>query len=243
VSLSVSSIRKILLEHDLLEFLPESSLEPLARFTQKMLDINQTLNLTKWIQVEDVLQNHILDSAFGLPNLKKLMEPVASSWMDLGTGGGFPGALVVAAFPSWQTTFVDSVLKKGQAVQQCLNAAGWQFKTLVARAEDLGRNPTTRETWDGVVARAVADLPVLLEYAVPLLKVGGHLVTWMTENQIKDLYKSENAFNLLHVKIIEKKQYRLPNLSQNRWILVMKKFKMTSIQYPRFVGQPSKKPL
>jgi len=243
VSLSASQIRKILADHSLSELLPESSLEPLVRFTQKMLEVNQTLNLTKWVQPEDVLRHHILDSAFGIPSLGNLKPPASSRWMDLGTGGGFPGALVAAAFPELDLTFVDSMMKKSQAVQQALNAAGWKSKVVTARAEDLGRSPATRASWDGVTARAVADLPVLLEYAMPLLKVGGYLVNWMTEDQIQELGKSQKALDLLHAKILEKRVYQLPGLSKNRWILIVEKLEPSPDRYPRLAGQPSKRPL
>lgn len=207
-----------------------------------MLQINETLNLTKWTQDEDVLNFHLLDSAFVLPVIKPLLN-TSPKWMDLGTGCGFPGAALIAAFPQMEVTLMDSVAKKIKALQECLESAGWKAKTLCARAEDLGRDPRTRETWDGMVARAVGDFRVILEYGIPLLRTGGYLVNWVTEEQLKIVDRSENALQLLNCKIAKKADYSLPGLSQKRWLILVEKLGKTPNTYPRPVGQPSKKPL
>jgi 16S rRNA (guanine527-N7)-methyltransferase len=235
-------MRAILEPAGLLPFLDLSALDPLARFSEKMLQINETLNLTRWTQDEDFLSFHLLDSAFALPVLKPHMTG-SQRWVDLGTGCGFPGALLIAAFPQIEVTLLDSVAKKTKALEECLQVAGWKAKTLTGRAEEVGRNPTTRETWDGVVVRAVADFRVVLEYGVPLLKPGGYLVNWMTDDQLKIVDKFDPALHQLHSKITQKVDYSLPGLSQKRWLVVVEKLGKTPETYPRPVGQPSKHPL
>src|SRR5262249_35299897 len=116
-------------------------------------------------------------------------------------------------------------------------------KTLTARAEELGRDAKTRETWDGVSARAVADLPVLLEYALPLLRTGGYLVNWMTEDQMSWLERSQGALESLQGRIAQRVDYSLPGLSQTRCLLVVEKLGKTPEDFPRPVGVPSKRPL
>jgi len=226
----------------LLPFLDLPALSSLARFSEKMLQINETLNLTRWTQDEDFLSFHLLDSAFVLPVLKPLVTG-SQRWVDLGTGGGFPGAVLIAAFPQVEVTLLDSVAKKTKALDECLQAAGWKAKTLTGRAEEVGRNPATRETWDGVVVRAVADFPVILEYGIPFLKTGGYLVSWMTDDQFKAVDKFEKALHLLHSKITHRVDYSLPGLSQKRWLVIVEKMGKTPETYPRPVGQPSKHPL
>jgi 16S rRNA (guanine527-N7)-methyltransferase len=150
---------------------------------------------------------------------------------------------LAAANPAWEVTFFDSVAKKTKALEDCLQGTGWNAKTLTGRAEDLGRNPKTRETWDGVSARAVADLPVLLEYALPLLKPGGYLVNWMTEDQLSWLDHSQKAMESLKGRIAQQVNYSLPGLAQARILLVVEKLGKTPQEFPRAVGVPSKRPL
>lgn len=223
-------------------FFPQGSLGPLLRFTQRMLQINEELNLTKWTGDEEVLRYHLLDSAFSLPLLRPLVKP-SQRWLDLGTGGGFPGAVLAAAFPEIEMIFMDSVAKKTKAIGECLAVTGWKARTLTGRAEEVGRDPQYRESLDGVVARAVADFPVVLEYALPLLKTGGYLVDWVTEDQLQIVDKSQRALDLLGGQIVQKQGYSLPGLEQNRWLLFVEKLGKTSENYPRPTGRPSKKPL
>jgi 16S rRNA (guanine527-N7)-methyltransferase len=207
-----------------------------------MLAINETLNLTKWVKDEQVLVHHLLDSAQCLVDLFPRLNP-PQRWLDLGTGCGFPGVLLAAAFPGVEVTLLDSVAKKTKALETCLQGLGWKVGTLTGRAEEVGRDPRTRESWDGVLSRAVADLPVVLEYALPLLKPGGYLVNWMTEEQIQVVDSSQKALQELSGKIVKKKGYSLPGLTQTRALLFVEKVGKTSDRYPRPVGRPAKDPL
>ncbi|HVM31900.1 MAG TPA: 16S rRNA (guanine(527)-N(7))-methyltransferase RsmG [bacterium] len=243
MGVKAAELRRLFEDYSLSTYFPESQDESLTLFLDHMLLLNETLNLTKWTSLSEVLTHHVLDSAFGVPLIAALKPKSGEKWMDLGTGGGFPGVLVLAAFPQTRLYFLDAVAKKARAVEQCLAAAGWSAEILAERAEALGRDPKTREGFDGVVARAVADLPVLLEYAVPLLKPGGHLLNWMTADQIEKVDKSQKALAALQARIVESREYRLPNLDQSRFILLVEKLGTTDPRYPRAVGQPSKRPL
>jgi 16S rRNA (guanine527-N7)-methyltransferase len=222
--------------------LSPEAIDSLSRFSLQMLQVNETLNLTKWTEDEAFLNFHLLDSAYALPELKRLVAPSAR-WMDLGTGCGFPGVVLMAAFPQLEVTLMDSVGKKTKALEECLLAANWKPRTLTGRAEELGRNPQHREKWDGITTRAVADLPVVLEYALPLLKIGGYLVNWMTEEQLKSVDNAQRALQILQAKIVKKVSYSLPGLNQSRSIVFVEKLGKTPEAYPRPVGQPSKHPL
>lgn len=242
MALTPEKLREAFEKAGLLDYFPPDSLSPLVQFTQEMLKINESLNLTKWNGDEDVLNFHLLDSAYALPHLKPLAAP-GQKWVDLGTGCGFPGAVLIAAFPQFEVTLLDSVAKKTKALEVCLQAAGWKAKTLNARVEEVGRNPRTRESWDGAAARAVADFTVVLEYVLPLLKTGGYLVNWMTRDQLKIVDKSEKALKILQGKIVKRAEYSLPGLEQSRYFVIVEKVGKTPDTYPRSVGQPSKHPL
>lgn len=242
MSLTPEKLRESLDQAGLLGFFPLASLPTLAQFTNRMLQINEGLNLTKWTGDEEVLTHHLLDSAKALPLLRPLVTP-SQRWLDLGTGCGFPGAVLIAAFPQMEVTLLDSVAKKTKALVECLKAAGWDAKALNGRAEELGRNPSTREGWDGVVARAVADFRAVLEYGLPLLKTGGYLVNWMTDDQLGIVDKSKNALQLLQGEIVKQEEYQLPGLKQPRYLVLVEKLGKTPESYPRAVGKPSKNPL
>ena len=149
----------------------------------------------------------------------------------------------MAAFPQTQIDLLDSVGKKTNAIEECLQAAGLKAKTLTGRTEEAGRDPGYREQYEGIVARAVADLRVLLEYAIPLLKTGGYLVNWMTEDQVSRLSEAEKALQLLNAEVVQNVDYFLPGSTQKRHYVVIQKKGPTSTVYPRSVGQPSKQPL
>ncbi len=244
MSLTPEKLQEAFEKAGLLAYFPSDSLPALARFTNRMLEINESLNLTKWTKDEEVLTHHLLDSAYVLPLLKPLASP-GQKWVDLGTGCGFPGAVLIAARPQVETTLLDSVAKKIKALEECLQNAGWpgRAKTLTGRAEEVGRNSLTRESWDGVMARAVADFRVILELGVPLLRTGGHLVDWITEDQLEIVDKSQRALKLLAGKIIKCEEYHLPGLHQRRYFVMVEKLGKTSSVYPRAVGKPSKNPL
>jgi 16S rRNA (guanine527-N7)-methyltransferase len=163
--------------------------------------------------------------------------------MDLGSGCGFPGAVVVTALPHWNVTFMDSVGKKMKLLEECVRCAGWDLSFLVNRAEELGKELQNRENWNGITARAVADFRVVLEYAMPLLTIGGHLVNWMTDEQLEILNESHNALLELKAKIVNKVSYRLPDTQNLRWIVLVEKIGTTPMIYPRPVGKALKKPI
>jgi 16S rRNA (guanine527-N7)-methyltransferase len=242
LSLAPEKVEEALQKAGLAAYFAPDSLSALTRFSLKMLQMNETLNLTRWTEDEVFLNFHVLDSAYALQELKPLVKD-SDRWMDLGTGCGFPGAVLIAAFPKAEVTLMDSVAKKTKALEECNQAAGWKARTLTGRAEELGRDPHTRESWNGITARAVADFPVLLEYALPLLKTGGYLVNWMTEDQLKIVDNTQRALETLRCQIVKKMEYSLPGLNQSRSIVFVEKLGKTPDSYPRPVGQPSKHPL
>lgn len=121
MSLTSAQIQEAFEAKGLGSFFTPKSIESLTLFTQKMLEINESLNLTRWVEDKQILQFHLLDSALALPLLKPLLGPaLPSRWVDLGTGCGFPGSVLMAAFPEAQVTLLDSVAKKIKAVEECL---------------------------------------------------------------------------------------------------------------------------
>jgi 16S rRNA (guanine527-N7)-methyltransferase len=243
MSLDLANVQRAFEQAGITSFSPQS-LVSLVGFTNRMLELNQSLNLTRYTREEDVIRFHLLDSAHALiPTRNLLVEKPSPRVLDLGSGCGFPGVVFSAAFPTWKVTFLDSVAKKTKAMEECLKTAHMQASTLCKRAEALGQDPTAREEWDGVFTRAVGDFSVVLEYALPLLKTGGYFVDWITGDQLKTVDKSQKALSLLSGRIAQTMEYSLPSVKLSRWLVFVEKMGKTPNNYPRPVGTPKKKPL
>ncbi len=126
MSLTPDLLGQSLKESGLEGFFSQDSLSSLAHFSLKMLEVNEIINLTKWIEDGAFLTHHLLDSALALPVLKPLVKD-GGRWMDLGTGCGFPGAVLMAAFPNLEVTLMDSVAKKIHALGECLDSRGMEI--------------------------------------------------------------------------------------------------------------------
>jgi 16S rRNA (guanine527-N7)-methyltransferase len=161
-------------------------------------------------------------------------------WLDLGSGPGLPGLPLAAVQPELSMTLLDSRAKPLHFLQEFLSSYKDLDITLVnGRAEDCGHNKAHRGKYDGVLARAVELLPVLVEITLPLLKVGGILVAYKG----KKIEEAENALIKLRGEIVDSVNYKLPKLEHERSLVVIRKTGPTPKKYPRSVGTPRKFPL
>lgn len=163
--------------------------------------------------------------------------------MDIGSGAGFPGIPLKIACDSLDITMLDAVEKKVKFLEECISILGLkEIKALHGRAEDYGKNPSYREKFDVSVARAVASLPVLLEYGLPFVKTGGIFIAMKGKKQ-DEINDSMNALEILGGKIEQVKNIDLPFSDNKRSIITIKKFRQIPAKYPRNAGKPSKMPL
>jgi 16S rRNA (guanine527-N7)-methyltransferase len=220
--------------------LPPGFADAAERYVALLLDANRRVNLTRVVEPEAVARLHLLDALAALPILDALAPSRA---VDLGSGGGVPGMVLALARPTISWTLVDSVGKKADALRSLVGDLGLaNVEVVAARAEDLGRDPAHREGHDLATARACAALPVLLEYALPLLAVGGSLLAWKGPIGDDELRAGGAAATKLGGSAPSVHPSGRDELGEHRFVLVSKD-RPTPSRYPRRPGEPARRPL
>lgn len=200
---------------------------------------NKKFNLTAYESVREIVIYHFLDSLLPLP-----FFPIKEGdLIDIGSGAGFPGIPLKILNPSFSLYLLEANKKRILFLKHIREKLKMDFEILEGRAEDLGRNPQYREKFSLAVARAVAPLPVLLEYSLPFLKIGGFFIAYKGPKLMEELKESERALSILGGKILEVKEAILPFVEEKRMFLFVFKERETPQNYPRRAGIPSKRPL
>lgn len=214
----------------------------LGQYVDLLLAENQRLNLTAIREPEAAWRLHVLDSLAALPAVTEVGG--APRILDLGTGGGAPGIPLACVLPPARVLLVDSVGKKIEACRRIVAALGLNNVTAVtARAEELAHAAEYRESFDVVTARAVAALPLLLEWAVGFLRVGGHCLCFKSTAALQsEEPRARQAARVLKLTAAEPLFYELPGEAGRRVILRYIKVDSTGSQYPRR-GGAAKRPL
>ena len=210
----------------------------LCNFGDLLLDWNQRLNLTRITEPHEVILKHFIDSMV----LSKFIS--GGTFADLGTGAGFPGVPLKILRPDLDIVLMDSLKKKLDfldIVIKTLNFKG--ISTVHARVEDFGQNVHYRRYFDTVSSRAVARLPVLLEYALPVLKINGLFLAPKGSQYEAELAESKKALLLLGGSVEGIEHFNLGEGAEHRVLLRIRKTKETPSQYPRQAGTPTKSPI
>ena len=219
--------------------LSEEKLDKFKKYMELLLEWNEKINLTAITQEDEVVLKHFVDSMTVL----KYIDDCASV-VDVGTGAGFPGIPVSIAKESVKVTLVDSLNKRINFLQEVISEINLtNIKAIHSRAEDFGQNKEHREYYDISVSRAVANLSVLVEYLLPLVKVGGKCICMKGSDVEEEITNAKFAIKELGGKIELVDEFCLPGTDIKRNIIVIRKEKETSKKYPRKSGTPSKQPL
>lgn len=216
----------------------------LLTLLDRMLAANRQFNLTSVTDPLQAVERHLLDSLSGLAVLSRLPEVVPL--IDVGTGAGFPGMALACVKPEWPITLVDSTRKKTDFLRETAAALGLDNVTVLwARAESLGRDPGHRERYVLATARALAPLPVLLEYLAPLVRVGGWVLAYKGRQADQELEAAAKAMRLLHLTLAERVEVRPDEMDERprQTLLLFQKLQPTPPAYPRRPGLPAKRPL
>jgi 16S rRNA (guanine527-N7)-methyltransferase len=213
----------------------------LTTFENELLVWNQRFNLTAIRDSAGIRSKHFLDSISCVLAWK---DKPPTRLIDVGTGAGFPGIPLKILYPSMQLTLVESVGKKAAFCRHAVEVLGLEnVEVITGRAEELGQLPAQRESYDWAVARAVAALPVLAEYLLPLVRVGGKMLAQKGHSAPAEAQTAELALKLLGGQIRQLLPVTLPGVAEERYLVVVDKVAATPPQYPRKPGFPAKKPL
>ena len=163
--------------------------------------------------------------------------------IDVGTGAGFPGIPLSIVKENTDIVLLDSLNKRINFLEEVKeNFKLENITTIHGRAEEFGKNKNEREKYDIATSRAVAPLNILLEYLLPLVKVGGKAIC-MKGSNIEEIENAKNALEILGGQIEKIEEITLPNSDIKRNIIIVKKVKNTPSKYPRKPGTPSKEPI
>lgn len=219
--------------------LDERMLADFETYAALMLDWNTRLNLTAITDREGIIVKHFLDS---LLLLRALDLPGNASLIDVGTGAGFPGVPLKIVRPDLELTLLDSLQKRVRFLQELSDVLGQQNRVLHGRAEERGRDPGMREGFDIATARAVAALPVLCEYCLPFVRVGGTFAALKGWDVDEEARGAANALKLLGGEVVGIRRFTLP-LDNRRSIVLVRKRSQTPPKYPRISAKIKGAPL
>ena len=210
--------------------------EQFETYAKMLVEWNEKMNLTAITDIDEIYEKHFLDSI--LPSFDVTLE---GTFCDVGAGAGFPSIPLKIVYPELQVTIVETLGKRVTFLQALCHELGLEgVQCIHARAEDYAKDH--RESFDIVSARAVANLPMLAELCIPLVKVGGIFLALKGANALEELQRAEKGIQLLGCQEKQRDEKHLSDGS-TRINFVFTKVKNTPKKYPRAFAQIKKNPL
>ncbi|HET9457244.1 MAG TPA: 16S rRNA (guanine(527)-N(7))-methyltransferase RsmG [Candidatus Limnocylindrales bacterium] len=218
----------------------ESAREQLDAHVRLLIAWNEAINLTAVHDPAAIAVRHVVDSLSGVAILR---ERGIDAFVDLGSGGGYPGLPLAVVLPGRRAVLVESIAKKARFLAVVSAALGLAERITVrpGRAEEAAGDPGERERWPAVTARAVAELAELIELAFPLLAVGGCLVAWKRDPAASELAAGERAAIALGGGRLEVMDVVARGLVGHRLVVVTKAGR-TPDGFPRPPGARRRRP-
>ena len=224
--------------------LTDEQVKKFSTYYQELIEWNRKINLTAISGYEEVQIKHFLDSLTVAACLKSVEPSPRGKLADIGTGAGFPGIPLAITMPSLEITLIEATRKKTDFLHHIAGILSLDnIEVINARSEELARNEKYRGKYDYVTARAVAELPALVEIALPFCRVGGIFFAMKKGNIQEELAETEGALALLNGAVMDIKYQKTELFGDNRCLVVIKKTEDTPSKYPRRPGIPEKRPL
>jgi len=221
-------------------------------YQRELLEWNQRFNLTAITQDDHVQIRHFLDSLTCLVALRQFPPKSAHGQrtdtslrlLDVGSGAGLPGVPLQIVCPRWQVTLLEATGKKVGFLEHLRDVLGMtKLEVLHGRAESLAREEEHREQYDVVVARAVAEMPVLAELTLPFTRMGGLVIAMKAATAEAEVADADRALSILGGHLLKIIPLELSGLAEPRRLVVIRKSAVTPDAYPRRPGIPAKRPL
>lgn len=217
--------------------LEDKKIEKFYNYMNLLLEWNEKINLTAITEPKEVILKHFIDSATIIKYIENDMQIV-----DVGTGAGFPGIPLNIINNEANYVLVDSLNKRINFLNEVINNLQLKnINTVHSRIEDFGKD--NKESFDIATSRAVASLNILLEYLLPLVKIGGICICMKGSNAEEEIENSKKALEILGGKIEKVEEIILPDSDIVRNIIIVRKIKSTPNKYPRKAGTPTKEPI
>lgn len=220
-------------------------LEAFRVYGEELATWNEDFNLTAIHDDDGVQIRHFLDSLSCILGMEEGTDRLTGSHViDVGTGAGFPGLPLKIIRPGMRLTLLEATEKKVGYLRHIVQRLGLVGVTIMhGRAEEIGQTGQHRERYDWAVARAVAEMPILAEYLLPLVKIGGRVLAQKGEGAAAEVQRAEWAITQLGGRMRRLEKVELQGLAETRHLVLLDKIAATPPQYPRRPGIPSKRPL
>ena len=227
----IESLRKLNID------ITSRQLEQFEEYYNLLVEWNEKINLTRIIEKEDVYLKHFYDSI----TIVNTVDINNKSICDIGTGAGFPGIVLKIFYPNIALTLIEATKKRCEFLALITKELNLENVTVInKRVEEYAKD--NREKFDIVTCRAVAKLKILLELAIPLVKINGYFIPLkgIINNELENI---DNYYKKLNINLLEIKEFTLPIEESKRTILKFQKLEKTDLRYPRRYSEIIKKEL
>ena len=225
------------------QFISADLIKLFEAYIEYFKEYNSKINLISKNDENVIFEKHICDSLGINGFFEKYNIGERINLLDIGAGGGFPSIPLAMYYKNINVTSVDSVNKKINYIKKVATDFNLEnINAMCSRIEDLDKR--YKNSFDIVTSRAMAELRIILEYALPYIKNGGYFVAYKSKKAEDEIKNAQNALGILGAKIIDKINYSLPIEGiDKRVLIVIKKYKETPLIYPRKNGVIKKTPL
>ncbi|KAJ8753570.1 hypothetical protein K2173_022811 [Erythroxylum novogranatense] len=238
-SLSTAGISKSS-DSSFFQALSDTQKDQIHLYVEALLEWNQRMNLTAVTVVEDVMERHVEDSLALIPPITNCYSSPCNksannvTLVDVGTGAGLPGLILAIACPDWRITLLESMNKRCVFLEHAVSFTGLSnVKVVRGRAESIAHNVCFREKFDVAVARAVAEMRILAEYCLPLVRVGGLFVAAKGHDPQEEVRNAERSIQLMGASVLQLCSVQSQSPFGRRSAIICSKDRPTPRKYPR----------